>query len=66
MSEEFNNDEHTREYMRNYMRKYMKYKYKHVSFFLKKGEDEDIIRKLESVPVKADYIRDLIRKDISE
>lgn len=28
--------------------------------------DEDIVKKLESVPAKATYIKELIRKDIAE
>lgn len=49
---------------RAYMRDYMRQHYKHITLMLKKGEDDDIIERLGTVPVKSDYLKELVRNDI--
>ena len=38
----------------------------HVSLKLNKGTDADVLRRLEEVPSKQGYIKDLIREDIAK
>lgn len=59
-----NKDEYMRNYMRSYMKKYMQQNYVHVSLNLKKGEDDELIERMYSVPNKSDYLKDLVRNDI--
>ncbi len=53
-----------KENKRKYVLEYQKGHYNSVVFHLRRGDDQDIIDKLNSVPNKSDYIRELIRKDI--
>lgn len=52
------------EQWRAYMRDYMRQHYKHVSLMLRMGEDDDVIERLSTVPVKSDYLKELVRNDI--
>lgn len=52
-----------KENKRKYVLDYQKKNYVSVVFHLRRDTDTDILAKLDSVPNKSDYIRDLIRKD---
>lgn len=56
-SEEY--EKRKREYIKRYQRK----TYVNISFKVRIDEDHDIIEKLNSVPNKSEYIKDLIRKN---
>lgn len=47
---------------REYIKRYQKKNYVNISFKVRIDEDHDIIEKLNSVPNKSEYIKDLIRK----
>lgn len=47
-------------------RKYKKENIKQVALQLNTKTDQDILQRLEEVPSKQGYIKDLIRKDISQ
>ena len=47
---------------REYIKRYQKKNYVNISFKVRIDEDHDIIEKLDSVPNKSEYIKDLIRK----
>lgn len=48
---------------REYIKRYQKKNYVNISFKVRIDEDHDIIEKLDSVPNKSEYIKDLIRKN---
>lgn len=48
---------------REYIKRYQKKNYVNISFKVRIDEDHDIIEKLNSVPNKSEYIKDLIRKN---
>lgn len=48
---------------REYIKRYQKMTYVSISFKVRIDEDHDIIEKLNSVPNKSEYIKDLIRKN---
>lgn len=52
-----------KENKRKYTLAYQKANYVSVVFHLRKDTDQDILTKLDNVPNKSDYIRELIRKD---
>lgn len=50
----------------DYMRKYKPYKYRNLQVLLRFGKDDDIIKRLERVDNRSEYVRELIRKDMKE
>ena len=55
-----------KENKRRYVLAYQKEHYTTVVFHLRRGDDIDILEKLDSVPNKSSYIKELIRKDIKD
>lgn len=47
-----------------YMRKYKPYKYRNLQVLLRYGKDGDIIKHLERVDNRTEYVRELIRRDM--
>lgn len=55
-----------KENKKKYVMDYQKKNYATVVFHLRKDTDQDILEKLNNVPNKSDYIRELVRKDIGK
>ena len=48
----------------DYMRKYKLYKYRNLQVLLRFGKDDDIIKHLERLDNRSEYVRELIRRDM--
>lgn len=54
-----------KENKKKYVLDYQKKNYVSVVFHLRRDSDQDILEALNNVPNKSDYIRELVRKDIT-